>query len=243
MRPDASEPSGELLTKARERFGHGRLYHDPEEPQLKRVERGKGQKRALSMKTIAHQRVTDVGEMHANLVSTPRAQRRFDPRMGACSLSHPNVGSRGEAVFRHGGAAFPLHVTEGRIDDKTVRVRNTVDERKVGLAPTFERLLAFRDQTSLSREEERAGGPAVELVHRPHTPTELRLKLKLHAVGILEITPRRSETGRLVHHKPAAFIVENLKGHVSTYPGSLKEARTSAGKCGGSPGAFGRARS
>src|SRR4029077_17654114 len=123
-----------------------------------------------SVHRVADDRVSDRGEMHADLMSAPGSQRDLEDGGAAKALDHAKVGDRFATSLddRHAPAVAGM-TGDRRVDGPGVLAKAAVDERPVG---TAERAITqLPGQVSVRalalRNHQQPARIAVEAVHDP----------------------------------------------------------------------------
>src|SRR3954468_20249799 len=91
--------------------------------------------RAAAIDRVADQRVTNVLEVHADLVRAPGVQAAFDERGAAEALEHPISRARRLAAMRDRHAGAHLRVAPDRRIDGAARWRTAPHEPQANAAP------------------------------------------------------------------------------------------------------------
>src|SRR4051794_33708046 len=100
-----------------------------------------------AIERIAHQRITEMGHVHTNLMGAPGFQ--LDPHMGmrAEAFQHPVMGDRRLATFDHGHALTLLAMTTNRRIDSAAGDDHADDDGFINTADATR--LQLLDQTRL----------------------------------------------------------------------------------------------
>ena len=190
---------------------------------------------AAAVHRIAHQRMADVRQMHADLVGPTGLQLRADQGMCPEPPLDAVVGDRlaSVAAYRHARALRAM-TADGFIDGATAS-HDAVAERKVLAADLARRERAYQRGMGdwRARHEQQPGGVLVEAMHNAGARHggEGRLEFEQR---VLQRTSRDSgawmhhESGRLVDHQQRGITVQDAKrqrGGAGLHAGDCGELR------------------
>jgi len=199
---------------------HARSRRRMREAELLRVQQAARRRQlrqprvAVRELAVAHERVTEVRQVHADLVVTSGLER--------AAQQAPAVRGVQQLVVRHGGAAASVDarrlalVVDRQLDARALRLRTSEHEREVvlGHGMLAERVLERRAvAVGRATQQQRAAGLAVETVHRRDGASR-GAQLVEHAAALRVGVAHREQTRGLVDHEQVLVFEQDASGEV-----------------------------
>ncbi len=129
--------------------------------------------RGRAIERVSHNRMTESGEMNANLMCAPGVEIRFQKCVTGQAHADAPVGARGTTfapACSHTDTAMQV-AGNRQLDAACVVFQPAVEKRNIGLADLAVAKLIGESAMNfvISRDQQRAGGFTVEAMHNPRT--------------------------------------------------------------------------
>ena len=201
-----------------------RLAAQESERTAQRGSRLRRQPATTAVHRIADQRMTDMRQMHADLVCTPGLQLHTHQSMRAEAPLDAVVGDRLASVAAHCHARALRAVPADRLRDGAAAGHHAVAERKV-LAADFargERAHQRRVHERRTRHEQQSGGVLVEAMHDPGA----RHRRECGVEREQRVLQRaRRDPGARMHDQPGR-LVDHQQGRIAMHDPERHGRRT-----------------